>query len=67
MSSNNTPKRWRISRRGFLIGAGSTGAVLALGWLVGLPRILLRFRMLLKAPKKPLAVVHPRLHQRSGL
>lgn len=41
MSSNNTPKRWRISRRGFLIGAGSTGAVLALGWLVGLPRIRL--------------------------
>jgi isoquinoline 1-oxidoreductase beta subunit len=39
--STPKPKRWRISRRGFLIGAGTTGAALALGWIVGLPRLRL--------------------------
>lgn len=30
-------RRWRVSRRGFLIGAGVTGVGLALGWRYGLP------------------------------
>lgn len=34
-------KRWRISRRGFLIGLGVTGAGLALGWRYGLPALRL--------------------------
>lgn len=35
-------RRWRISRRGFLIGAGVTGVGLALGWTFGLPALHLR-------------------------
>ena len=34
-------RRWRISRRGFLIGLGVTGAGLALGWRFGLPALRL--------------------------
>jgi isoquinoline 1-oxidoreductase beta subunit len=34
--------RWRPTRRGFLIGAGLAGAGVALGWVVGLPRLRLR-------------------------
>lgn len=36
---SNSPKkrRWRITRRGFLIGAGATAGALALGWVVGKP------------------------------
>ena len=30
-------RRWRVSRRGFLIGTGVVGAGLALGWRYGLP------------------------------
>lgn len=30
-------RRWRVSRRGFLIGTGVTGVGLALGWQFGLP------------------------------
>ena len=52
MSNNNTPKRWRISRRGFLIGTGSTGAVLALGWLVGFPRMRLAISNLAEGTEK---------------
>ena len=33
--------RWRVSRRGFLIGAGVTGVGLALGWRYGLPELRL--------------------------
>jgi isoquinoline 1-oxidoreductase beta subunit len=40
MSTPKT-KRWRISRRGFLIGTGTTGVALALGWVVGLPKLRL--------------------------
>ena len=35
-------RRWRISRRGFLIGAGVAGAGLLIGWQVGLPAARLR-------------------------
>jgi isoquinoline 1-oxidoreductase subunit beta len=35
--SNTPKKRWRVSRRGFLIGAGVFGGALALGWTFGLP------------------------------
>ncbi|MCE7985103.1 MAG: xanthine dehydrogenase family protein molybdopterin-binding subunit [Caldilinea sp. CFX5] len=35
-------RRWRLSRRGFLIGAGVTGVGLALGWTFGLPALHLR-------------------------
>ncbi|HEU4324693.1 MAG TPA: molybdopterin cofactor-binding domain-containing protein [Roseiflexaceae bacterium] len=35
-------RRWRLSRRGFLIGLGVTGAGLALGVTVGLPAVRLR-------------------------
>jgi len=35
-------RRWRLSRRGFLIGAGVTGVGLALGWTLGLPALHLR-------------------------
>jgi isoquinoline 1-oxidoreductase beta subunit len=34
-------KPWRISRRGFLIGLGTAGAGLALGWRYGLPALRL--------------------------
>lgn len=40
--TENAKRRWRISRRGFLIGAGVTGVGLALGWTVGLPALHLR-------------------------
>lgn len=35
-------RRWRISRRGFLIGGGITAGTLALGYTVGLPQLRLR-------------------------
>ena len=35
-------KRWRVSRRGFLIGLGVAGAGVALGWRFGLPEVRLR-------------------------
>ncbi len=35
-------RRWRVSRRGFLIGAGVAGVGLALGWRYGLPEARLR-------------------------
>lgn len=35
-------KRWRVTRRGFLIGAGVVGSGLFLGWRFGLPEMRLR-------------------------
>jgi isoquinoline 1-oxidoreductase beta subunit len=32
-------RRWRVTRRGFLIGAGIAGGALALGYFVGLPAL----------------------------
>ena len=34
-------RKWKLSRRGFLIGLGVTGAGLALGWRFGLPALRL--------------------------
>ena len=42
VSGQKSKRRWRISRRGFLIGAGVTGVGLALGWTFGLPALHLR-------------------------
>ncbi len=39
---NKSPRRWRVSRRGFLIGLGATGGLLALGWGFGLPALRLK-------------------------
>ena len=45
---NQKPRRrWRISRRGFLIGAGVTGVGLALGVTLGLPALHLRMAEML--------------------
>ena len=43
MSTPATPKqrKWRLSRRGFLIGAGALGGGLALGYVFGWPRLQL--------------------------
>lgn len=42
-SSSSKPqtrtRRWRITRRGFLLGAGAVGGSLALGFALGLPRL----------------------------
>ncbi|MCB8947670.1 MAG: xanthine dehydrogenase family protein molybdopterin-binding subunit [Ardenticatenaceae bacterium] len=42
MTSNQPPqsnvKKWRVSRRGFLIGLGATAAAVAIGVPIGLPR-----------------------------
>ena len=35
--TNSTSRRWRVTRRGFLIGAGATAAALAIGIPAGLP------------------------------
>ena len=40
-------RRWRISRRGFLIGAGVTGVGLALGYTFGKPALHLRMAEML--------------------
>lgn len=40
-------RRWRLSRRGFLIGAGVTGAGLALGYAYGLPLLHLQMAEML--------------------
>lgn len=36
-NDNVKKRRWRVSRRGFLIGMGVTGVGLALGWQFGVP------------------------------
>ena len=40
--TQNRKRRWRITRRGFLIGAGVTGAGLLLGWQIGVPALRLQ-------------------------
>ena len=42
ISDQKSKRRWRVSRRGFLIGAGVTGVGLALGWTFGLPALHLQ-------------------------
>lgn len=45
--------RWRPTRRGFLIGAGLAGAGVALGWVVGLPRLRLRMAEAFESGSQP--------------
>lgn len=47
------PPRWRPTRRGFLIGAGLAGAGVALGWVVGLPRLRLRMAEVFESGNQP--------------
>jgi len=42
MATENKKRRWRLSRRGFLIGAGVLGGGIALGYGVGLPAARLK-------------------------
>ncbi|CAN5826815.1 molybdopterin-dependent oxidoreductase [soil metagenome] len=46
-------RRWRVSRRGFLISAGVAGASLALGWRYGLPEARLGIADNLEADGAP--------------
>ena len=48
-----TPRRWRISRRGFLIGIGVVGAGLAIGVPLGLPYARLKLVEMLEASGAP--------------
>ena len=54
-SANSQPKkrRWRMTRRGFLIGAGVTGAGLALGITLGKPYLHLRVAEMLDSGGGP--------------
>lgn len=54
-TSEDSPKkrRWRISRRGFLIGAGVTGVGLALGVTLGKPYMHLRMAEMLDSGGAP--------------
>jgi isoquinoline 1-oxidoreductase beta subunit len=54
-----TKRRWRISRRGFLIGAGATGAALLLGVQVGLPYGRLRLAEFLDQASPPVSLDVP--------
>ena len=47
MATEHKKRRWRISRRGFLIGAGVLGGGIALGYGVGLPAARLKIADLL--------------------
>ena len=57
--SNNSPKRWQITRRGLLIGLGGAG-VLALGWAVGLPKLRLAISDAVEGTEKPFSRGAPR-------
>lgn len=46
-------RRWRIGRRGFLIGVGATGGALALGYFVGMPALHLRMAESLDGGSQP--------------
>lgn len=50
--SNTPPKRWRMTRRGFLIGLGGAG-VLTLGWAVGLPKMRMAISDTVEGTEKP--------------
>ena len=58
--SNNSPKRWRITRRGLLIGLGGAG-VLALGWAVGLPKMRLAISDAVEGTEKPFSRGAPKV------
>ena len=52
--SNTPPKRWRVTRRGFLIGLGGAG-VLTLGWAVGLPKLRMAISNFAEGTEKPVS------------
>lgn len=56
--TNDQPKkrRWRPSRRGFLIGSGIAGAGVALGWGLGLPALRLQIARTLESGSAPSSV-----------
>jgi len=58
--TNNSPKRWRITRRGFLIGLGGAG-VLTLGWAVGLPKMRLAISDAVEGTEKPFSRGAPKV------
>ncbi len=43
-------RKWRVSRRGFLIGAGAAGVGLALGWRYGIPLARLKLAEMIDSP-----------------
>jgi len=49
-------RRWRVSRRGFLIGLGATAGVLAVGVKVGIPAVRLQVAGLLDGAGAPFGV-----------
>lgn len=53
VSSSPKRRRWRVSRRGFLIGAGVTGVGLALGFTFGKPYMHLRVAEMLDSGGAP--------------
>ncbi|MCX6015739.1 MAG: molybdopterin-dependent oxidoreductase [Chloroflexales bacterium] len=50
--TNTPPKRWRVTRRGFLIGLGGA-SVLTLGWAVGLPIMRMAISEMVEGTEKP--------------
>lgn len=50
LPAESAKRRWRVSRRGLLIGAGATGATLALGAYFGQPVLNLRMAEMLDDP-----------------
>ncbi len=54
VTDTRAPKRrWRMGRRGFLIGVGSAGGLLALGYFAGLPALHLRMAESLDGGSQP--------------
>lgn len=53
------PPRWRITRRGFLIGAGATGALVGAGLLFGVPFARLKIADVLDQSGAPFGVDAP--------
>ena len=50
-------KKWRMSRRGFLIGLGATTATVAIGVAAGLPAIRLNFAETVSSGENPLGTI----------
>ena len=56
---SDTKRKWRVSRRGFLIGLGATGATVALGVRLGLPVARLQFASFLDGASPPSSASWP--------
>ena len=56
---DNGNRRWRVSRRGFLIGMGVAGTGLALGWRYGLPEARLKIAEMLDNAPAPGSIDAP--------